>query len=1249
MIKVLQTAAYRHGYLIITAAWLYTISFLFLNYLSPLSSADKVSGQLSDYLIARENKFKNIESDTNAVKAILSDTISDVKLRLSENDFGVFAYAINDIGNPLQVYWNTNRMNNDASDLKKPDGNYFVHYQNGYFELVKKSFLSGNKPYFLAALIPVKWEYTRESKYLINGFPGFPEISNTYNLTGSVYGTVVKNSNGESIYKIQRNDREIKNQPGAFSTILRISALLLFAIFLNALAKELVNRKSFIEGFTFLAVVVLLLRLISYYLPFPFNFRDFDLFDPLSLIYSSSSLHPSLGDLLVNTIIFYWLISFLKFNSKNFVTDEKNLSEKIQNTIAAISLFIMAFVAFEFANLISSLIVDSKKIYFDVTNFFSLNIYTFISFVVICFIVLSFFYLSQFLTSLILQAPIKRFWRLLILATAVLLLLSLGFGVQSMGVNMIIFLWLILYMLLIEARKKEIKTSLLNSPFFLIWAIFLMASVTALMVFQNQNFELEQRKKIAEKINDLPNEGGDVILNITNFPQNFLENNFYRFYNEYASKKFKDSIINANFSGYLNKYNARIYTFDSANRPLYNDDSTTYFAIRAIVAGTAKNTDVAGLYYFENVTDRYSYIYQKQIKKNDSLIRGTLFVVVKPNAYKSDALTPELFRAEDDPASDISNYSYAVYNKRHIIQHYGSYNFTDSILKSSKPPTEFGYSIFNNNGVSCLLYNAGNNKIIELTRENHFVLSSLTMFAYLFGIFIAMCVLLHFGNLLIATHFKKSEIKRIFGFNIRAQIQTTIITISLLSFIVIGIATISFFVSEFNKDNKDKLVANANIMVNEIEERIKSQLVFDDMFNVNDVDLNSDLERNIVQIASIHNIDVNFYDLNGNLEVSSQHDIYSNQLVSKKMQPDAYYAMHYRHSIGEVQDEQIGNFSYISYYVPVRDEKGAPLAYLNVPYLNSHTELNKEISNFLVTLIILNALIFILAGAIAIIVTSRITSSFSLIGNKMKEISIGKMNEEIVWKSNDELGILVNEYNKMVQKLGQSAQALARSEREGAWREMARQVAHEIKNPLTPMKLSIQYLQKAINNNASNVKELSQQVANTLIEQIEQLSKIAGDFSQFANIANVKVETFDISETIASLITLYSADSRVHIQWNKENAMFSVHADKLQMNRLFTNLIKNAIEAVEENQPVNISINQYLQNNNVVIAISDNGSGIPQNMQQKIFMPNFTTKSSGTGLGLAICRGIAENANGNISFTTKQGIGSTFVVTLPLA
>jgi two-component system nitrogen regulation sensor histidine kinase NtrY len=268
----------------------------------------------------------------------------------------------------------------------------------------------------------------------------------------------------------------------------------------------------------------------------------------------------------------------------------------------------------------------------------------------------------------------------------------------------------------------------------------------------------------------------------------------------------------------------------------------------------------------------------------------------------------------------------------------------------------------------------------------------------------------------------------------------------------------------------------------------------------------------------------------------------------------------------------------------------------------------------------------------------------------MKEVNLGKHNEAIEWKRNDEIGDLVKEYNKMVAKLDESAVILAKSERETAWREMARQVAHEIKNPLTPMKLSLQYLQRAIKNKAHNVNELSENVAQTLVEQIEHLNQIASEFSQFANIGNPKIEKFDLNELLKSVIQLYTTGDEAKIEWEVRNDKIMIEADKTQINRLFTNLIQNALQAVPENKLAAIKISSGFSNDvNAVITVKDNGTGIPEQVQSKIFTPNFTTKTSGTGLGLAMCKGIIEQAKGEIWFETKLGEGTTFYVQLPVA
>jgi two-component system nitrogen regulation sensor histidine kinase NtrY len=409
------------------------------------------------------------------------------------------------------------------------------------------------------------------------------------------------------------------------------------------------------------------------------------------------------------------------------------------------------------------------------------------------------------------------------------------------------------------------------------------------------------------------------------------------------------------------------------------------------------------------------------------------------------------------------------------------------------------------------------------------------------------------------------------------------------------------------------------------------------------------LEEEVNKISEIHAVDINLYDIDGNLRVSSLPLPYSKGIVSYKMDPQAYYHVNKLKEIQYFQDETIGSLQYISNYVPVIDASGREVAYINIPYFASQTKLRQEISNFLVAIINLNAFIFLIAGIIAFVITNRITRSFSIISDKMREVNLGKINEVIVWNRHDEIGELVMEYNKMVGKLDERAATMAKNEREGAWREMARQVAHEIKNPLTPMKLSLQYLQRAIDNNSDNVKELSTSVSKTLVEQIDHLSQIAGEFSQFANIGNPKNEVFDLNESLKQLTQLHSIEENRQLDWKPLPRKVLINADKTHINRLFTNLIQNAFQAIPEYKIPHVEMDEQVHNNRVLIMIKDNGSGIDEEMRSSIFTPNFTTKTSGTGLGLAMCKGIVEHNKGDIWFETIKGIGTTFFVELPMA
>ncbi|MDE3235909.1 MAG: GHKL domain-containing protein [Bacteroidota bacterium] len=1245
MIHSLRKAGLKHGYLFIAAAWLFTISFIFSNYWTYDASPRKVQNKIEQQIQDREKQVNQIIDDTALLHSLLIDTISSPqKNALASKSFGLFAYSFNDIGNPILTYWNSNRLAVEEPDLKKKDGEYFVNYQNGQFVLVKKTIKNSAQHLLVVALIPVRWEYFIENKYLKSGFDGFPSLEEQYEIGNGITSLSIFGLNGTELFSIHQIEGKAYTEYDWVTIILRTLAALLLLFFINGLATEIVHEKGFTKGYLFLLASVFLLRFITYFIPFPFRFNELGLFDPT--VYASNALHPSLGDLLINISLFFWLVNFYKTASVQQRLFKFSFPAKY---VAYAQIVLLVFTCFIFSGIIRSLVLDSK-ISFDVTNFFSLNIYSVTSFVVLCLIMLSFFYVAHILLRLVFEEQITLQVQSLIVAITGLFFLSFNIGKPSTIPSIAVLLWLVIFIVLLNKRREDIGIPVLKSSFFIFWVMFFALSVAGIVLYENRVVELEQRKHIAEKLSQQADPSGESLLNIaiTNVDQDFLRKNFYRFESEYSCKSLKDSLISANFSGYLNKYDTRIYTFDSLYHPLFNDDVQSYASIKTVILRQAKPVaSVPDLYSYESSNSRINYLFEKAVLDDTGEPVGYFFILAKPRHYVSEALYPELFKQVQDIAVDLhTDYAYAVYNNGRLINSFNDYSFPVQLVK--KQTVYADYEEVKKGSYSELWYNAGNNKQVVIAKKSGWVLEFITLFAYLFCSFLLIILLFYAINLMVHHRFKWKNILQILPLNIRAQINLTIIFISVFSFIIIGIATISFFITKFNENKEERLSRSIQVVSAEIENKVRSQVSFDDGLTESDIASGADFERKISEISETNNVDINFYDLNGNLKVSTQPYIYNKHLLSSKMHPLAYDALHNMLKTKYVQNEDIGKLSFLSIYIPLSDDSGRTYAYLNIPYLNSQAELNQEISGFLATLINLNAFIFLIAGAIAYMVTSRITASFGLISNKMKELNLGKVNEAIVWERNDEIGVLVNEYNKMVKKLEESAKALARSEREGAWREMARQVAHEIKNPLTPMKLSIQYLQKAIDSGSNNVKELSQQVATTLVEQIDQLSKIAGDFSQFANIGNVKEEKIELNTLIESLISLYRADSRVEISFQKQVGEVFIMADKIQINRLFTNLIKNAIEASENNAQSTIKLNQTMSDGTVTISVTDNGSGIPDDLQQRIFTPNFTTKSSGTGLGLAICKGIVEKANGHIRFETKHNEGTVFYVSLPI-
>ena len=1242
MINHIRNAVYQHGYLIIIAAWLYTISFIFSNYWSYHASPEKVKSTLEYSIHQEEQKINQVFTDTGLMGQLINHQFNKATAAIPQSFFGLFIYKYDAKGKPENIYWSTNKMEVPTAQLSMPDGQQFIANSHGSFVLIKKTVQVQNAFYQAYAVLPVYWSYFMENKYFQSDFAASEGLGAQYEISTDSNSLPVIGSQGNYLFSIDLKIGKAFIAYDSITILLRVLAIVFLLFFCHLLAEELALENHFYRGLGILVLIVLFLRLMAYFFHFPFDYAKLPLFDPT--IYASSLVHPSLGDLLINAVLSCWLLLFVKNHQPS--------TNKLRNSIKPSMYFILVFIVFTssflgLVHIIQSLVVDAK-ISFDVTNIFSLNIYSVICFVLLCFLALIFFILSQ-----ILLKPFFQFKKIGLTELTTIIVTGLVWIYTFIQPNSIIvylsaLIWLLAFLFLLQYRKTDMQLSLVRSPFFIFWVMIFAVSIAGLVIQQNRTVEFEQRKRVAEKLAIQTDPSGESLLSIatSNFDNAFLASNFKRFIEgENSNKFFKDSLINQNFSGYLNKYETRIYTFDSLFHPLFNEDSLNYASIKTIVLNQSTQTDVPDLYRYERSKEGFSYIFQKNIVDSKGII-GYLYVLLKSKRYKSEALFPELFNQSGDIALDGSmNYAFAVYYDGKIVNHYNNYNFPSELNLAEIPSFEFTYKI--PGSYSELWYNSGNNRQVVVVKRNAWVLELVTLFAYLFACFLIVIGIFYLISRLMLVRFKWVGIKSLFRLNIRSQIQATIIFVSVFSFMVIGIATISFFIFRYNDSNEDRLTKSIQVMANELNNQfVNADVIPSKTLNQSE---KYALEKLLSDISDLHNVDINFYNESGELILSTQPYIYNKHLLSEKMDPIAFSEMKYNHRIRFLQSEKIGQFKYLSVYLPMISPTGIHYGYLNIPYLNSQIELNQEISGFLATLINLNAFIFLLAGAIAFLLTNRITASLSLIGATMQKMNLGAKNQVIDWSGTDEIGVLVKEYNTMVQKLDESVQSLAKSEREGAWREMARQVAHEIKNPLTPMKLSIQYLQKAINEDSPNKKELSSKLAATLIDQIDQLARIAGDFSQFANIGNAQLSEIDLGELIQSLVVLYQSNEQIHFHWQLPTEKAFIYADKVQINRLFTNLLQNAVEAGADNEKeIVISISLRCENNQAIVNISDQSGGISDLMMPHIFSPNFTTKTAGTGLGLAICKGIVEKANGQIHFTSKEGVGTSFTIQFPL-
>ena len=428
-------------------------------------------------------------------------------------------------------------------------------------------------------------------------------------------------------------------------------------------------------------------------------------------------------------------------------------------------------------------------------------------------------------------------------------------------------------------------------------------------------------------------------------------------------------------------------------------------------------------------------------------------------------------------------------------------------------------------------------------------------------------------------------------------------------------------------------------------ERKENHLLVDLKYEIEKLGINSIEALNnstILEIADVHNLEFELYSIDGILLKSSTAvtGIRGTTILDQKILD--YFKN--ENGLRYVEDDK--NTSYFkSSYNLVSNFKNEPLGIIYIPYFADDSSSKEELSAFLIRLGFVHGNMILIAFIIAYFISNFVTKSLDSIGETIKKTNLQNQSVKINIKNTPrEVVALIDSYNTMIDELKRSAVKLAKSERETAWREMAKQVAHEIKNPLTPMRLSIQTFERSFSKGQEFSKQRIKEFSDSLIQQIDTMSSIATAFSDFAEMPEPKKELLNVVEVVELAIDIFNKD---HITFRSSSKKIEANFDRTQLIRVITNLLKNAFQAIPEGRTPKIDVNISENNDDVIISISDNGYGISKTDMKKIFEPSFTTKSSGMGLGLSMIKSIITAYNGNITFSSKSNVGTTFNINFP--
>lgn len=1134
-------------------------------------------------------------------------------------------------------YWSENKALPDTFHLASYENGKVYFLGNGYYYF-RTTTVSGRR---MMALLLVKYQYLLQNKYLDNMFHPALGLNKEVelSLSPSDKGIRFRSSEKNELFRLTF-DATTKNDDCPFYISLLYGCCMFFMGLLAFDALRRLGKRRSKLGIVLLLLLVGL-RYIMSYLRWPTEIFESELLS--SKYYASGFLFNSLGELLLSVVtmafVFILVYTWLLEGKKR----EPNLSSKI----LIIAVFYFTFIFSVLINYLLSGLIINSQISFDINNIFQLTVFTGVGMVVIG-ILLSTFYLLCDGSVLIIRKTNLSFSvvAMLFLISQGLFLISLllfrnkdlftDYGVSAFLLANV----LIIFIGYIRSSEKRLFSFSRTVLVILVFSVY-----TAQIIYTfNETREKGKRQLLAAKLENEQDIVAEFLLQqvesrikndrelirmLTLPPQVILSSpEIFDNLSRHLTKQY--------FNGYLGRYETRFKFFNAEDLPLNRagDPSWNIDKIERRNLTEGRPTSSSNFAYFRDEYGKAQYIGIIHLGANDSPA-GTLIAELSARSTQEEIGLPELLLSNKVGSSrDLNKYAYARYQNGKLMSQSGEYNYylTDAPYMQYFRNLD-GMRFVNFDGKQHLFYKYGKNLII-ISSPQQGIWVWITLFSYLFTFFSFSFLVLS-----ITIRFIRQGLHLQFNFNSRIQLTITMIVAGTL--LLLGAATVTYIVKNYEAAQTNRIREKLHNLRVLVESEIGNRELVGNM-------LSDDLQYLFTRLSSTLKTDFNFYSLDGRLYFSSQRGIYDQNIMAPLMNRTAHTGLTTNQKALFIQSENIGNLKYTAAYEQVNNGNNRQIGFISIPYFDRDTELKRDISGFLVALINLYVLLFSISILIAFFISNRITQPLRIIQESLSRTKLGTTSEPIVWKTKDEIGALIDEYNRMLEQIQKSAQLLAKSERESAWREMAKQVAHEIKNPLTPMKLGVQHLLRAIDDNHPNKDELVRKISITMIEQIDTLSNIATEFSHFAKLPRPEYSAVELIAVIKHSCDLYNEDEHAKIYFEHHPETLEVRADKDQLIRIFGNLIKNAHQAIPDHREGKIEFSLTIDPHSVTICVRDNGMGIPQDQLKKIFVPNFTTKSSGTGLGLAMVKEMVAGMGGQVWFETKQDEGTSFYIKLLL-